>query len=121
MFVNAVAYNQPKVTTATIASGASLSGAVALPIGHVLAAIVMPATWTAAGITLQGSADNVTFQNVYVAAGTEHALTVAAATTVALDPVLYQAFPFLKIRSGTAGSPVNQTAARTITLISRAM
>lgn len=119
MFVQSISYNQPKVTVATIAASASLSAAVALPIGHVLVAIVMPSAWDAAGITLQGSFDGTTYQNVYIAAGTELALTVAAATNVALDPLLYQAFPFLKIRSGTAGAPVNQTASRAITLITR--
>jgi len=119
MFVQAIAYNQPRTTIATIGAGASLSEAVTLPPGHVLCGIQMPADWTAAAITLQGSADNATFQDVYVAAGTEHSITAAAATTIALDPTLYRSFPYLKVRSGTGASAVNQAAARSIALISR--
>ncbi len=119
MFVQTIAYNQPRTTIATIAAGASLSEAVTLPPGHVLCGIQMPADWTAAAITLQGSADNATFQDVYVAAGAEHSITAAAATTIALDPTLYRSFPYLKVRSGASATPVTQAAERTITLISR--
>ena len=121
MPANVTQYNEPASQVATIANGASLSNAQRLPPGHVLVGLIMPAAWTAAGITMQGSVDGVTYGNLYIAAGSEHALVVAAATTVILDPTLYLGVPFLKLRSGTAGTPVNQAAARTITLITRAL
>ncbi|MCJ7751819.1 MAG: hypothetical protein MUQ65_12115 [Armatimonadetes bacterium] len=47
--------NDTATTTATIALSGSLSGAVRIPNGHELAAIIMPAAWDAAGITFQAS------------------------------------------------------------------
>lgn len=111
--------NEPTVINATIAASASLSDAVRLPPGRVLVGIVMPAAWDTAALTFQVSLDGATFQNAYVAAGTEVSVTAAAATTIALDPATWLHAPILKIRSGTAASPVNQTAARTLTLILR--
>ena len=64
-------YNETILTAATIAASASLSDVVRLPPGHVLVGIVMPATWTAADLTFQFSADNVTYQNAYEDDGTE--------------------------------------------------
>ncbi len=97
-------YNEPVLTAATIAASASLSDAVRLPPGHVLVGIVMPATWTAADLTFQFSADNVTYQNAYDAAGTELTVTGTAAATIPVDPLYFRCAPFLKVRSGTAGT-----------------
>ncbi len=112
--------NEPAVVNATIAASASLSGAVRLPPGRVLVGIVMPAAWTAAALTFQISLDEgATFQNAYIAAGTEVNITAAAATTIALDPATWLHAPIIKVRSGTAASAVNQAAARTVGLITR--
>ena len=101
--------------TATIENGGSLSGAVDLG-GRKLVAIVMPAAWDAAGLTFQASPDGVTYFNVYDGA-TERGLTVAASYYSALAIGDWVGFRFIKIRSGTAASAVNQTAARTLTLV----
>ena len=102
--------------TVVIASGASLSGAVDLG-GRKLAAIVMPSGWDAAGMTFQASPDGVTYYNVYDGA-TERGLTVAADYYSALNVSSgWVGIRWLKIRSGTAGSAVNQTAERTLTLV----
>lgn len=105
--------------TAVVASGASLSGAVTLG-GYRLAGVVMPADWTAANLTFQGSHDGTTYWNVYDDAGSEVSVTAAedrdigirANVALALAP-----WRFLKVRSGTSGTPVNQAADRTLTLI----
>ena len=101
--------------TAVIASGASLSGAVDLG-GRKLVAIVMPAEWTAAGMTFQASPDGVTYYNVYDNA-TERALTVGANYYSALSIGDWVGVRWVKLRSGTAGTAVNQAAERTITLV----
>jgi len=102
--------------TVVIANGASLSGAVDLG-GRKLAAIVMPDTWTAAALTFQASPDGVTYYNVYDGA-TERSLTVAASYYSALNVSSgWVGIRWLKIRSGTASVPVNQAAARTLTLV----
>jgi hypothetical protein len=104
-----------ETATATIANGASLSGVVDLG-GRKLVAIVMPGTWTAASLTFQASPDGVTYYNVYDGA-TERALVVAASYYSALNIGDWVGFRYLKIRSGTAASAVNQAAERVLTLV----
>jgi len=109
----------------TIASGAALSDEI--PVGaRRIVGIQMPAGWTAASITFAGfvRTDGAvpptdTFGKVQDAAGTEVALTSPAADTyVAIaDTVALQALGRVKIRSGTAGTPVNQGADRVLYVV----
>lgn len=101
---------------ATIANGESLSAAVDLG-GWRVAGIVMPASWTAANLTLQTSPDGETYNNRYDRSGTEYTITAAASRSIQipLDDLL--SVRFIKVRSGTSGSPVNQGAERSITLV----
>ena len=101
--------------TAVIENGGSLSGAVDLG-GRKLVAIVMPDTWTAASLTFQASPDGTNYFNVYDDP-TERKLTVAASYYSALNIADWVGFRWLKFRSGTAGTPVNQAAERTLTLV----
>lgn len=100
---------------ATIASGASLSAAVPL-YGYVFCGIYMPASWTAAAITLQASDDGSTWYDVYND-GTEVSITAAAGQYIALDSSLFLGIRQLKVRSGTSATPVNQAAERTVKLM----
>lgn len=102
----------------TIANGTSLSAAVDL-LGASLVAIVMPAAWTAAGMTFQASIDGVNFFNVYTSAGAEYSATVAASQYVTLPIVDLAGVRWLKVRSGTSGTPVNQGADRALKLVVR--
>jgi hypothetical protein len=108
--------------TATIASGQSLSGAVQIG-KKSLVGIVMPAAWTAAALSFQASPDGVTFDELYfVSAGasTEQTITAPAASQfIQLDPTQWRGIDTLKVRSGTAGTPVAQSAAAVITLVVR--
>ena len=104
------------LVTATIANGASLSGAVNLR-GARLAAIVMPADWTAADLSFQAGIDATTLFNVYDEADAEVVVQAADDRFIILDPHRWRAVRTLKIRSGTAGSPVAQGGDRAITLI----
>ena len=110
--------NTKTTGTASIASGASLSAVVPLG-GTVLTAIVMPAVWTTANLTFQASADNSAFNDVYTDAGVEYSVTAAGARYIVIDPADFAGIDYLKIRSGTTGTAVNQTAARTLTLMVR--
>lgn len=108
--------------TVTIGSGASLSGEVDLE-GYKLAAIIMPAAWTAANLTFQASdASAGTFADVYDDAGTEVSVTAAVSRAIGMDAAMPElaAFRFLKIRSGTTATPVAQGADRTLTLVLKA-
>lgn len=111
---------------ATIASGASLSG-VAQPYNApnaslqdmVVYGIVMPAAWDTANLTFQASHDRSTYNNVYADDGTELTVTAAASRFILVPPVTHLCASGLIIRSGTAGTPVNQTASRNIIVLAR--
>lgn len=108
-------------TTASIASGTSISGAINLG-GLRLFAIVMPSSWTTANLTFQASYDGgTTWVNMYDASGTELNITASASRMIYLDPYIFSSVPMIKVRSGTSASPVNQAADRTITLVLRAV
>ena len=107
-----------RVHTATIALSGSLSGAVAIPYTHTLVGLVMPTAWDTADLTFQGSFDGTTYANLYTDGGTEVNVPAAAGRSIYVNTAELRAYPYLKIRSGTQGTPVAQTAARVITLIS---
>ena len=107
---------------ATITSGTSLSAALDLTLlGGVPASIQMPAAWDAANLTFQVSADGTTFQNYFdsAGAGAEIVVGAAASRVIRLVPTDFWGIRFLKIRSGTSGLAVNQTADRALFLVYR--
>lgn len=100
---------------ATIANGASLSGAVTPPAGYFLAGVQMPAAWTAAGLSFQAAADGTTFADVFTSAGVEVTVTSLVSQFITIVPTIFA--PVIKVRSGTTGTPVAQGAGRTLMLI----
>lgn len=103
------------VVPVTILSGASLSGAGYIGLGR-LVGIEMPATWTTATLTFQGANDDAaTYRNVYDGTGSETEFQAAASRLITVDE--YGGATWVKIRSGTSGSPVNQNADRILNLI----
>jgi hypothetical protein len=108
--------NNTSVVAAAIASGAALSAEIDLN-GQLPVAIVMPAEWTAANLTLQISIDDdgAIFNNVYDGS-TEYTVTAAASRYICLELALVGVRK-LKIRSGTSGTPVNQAAARALSIV----
>ena len=101
---------------ATIASSGSLSGAVDLDLNRMLA-IQMPSAWTAADLTFQGSLDGSTFYDLYDENDAEVTVQAAASRFIILEPARLLGIPHVKVRSGTAASPVAQGAERTIILV----
>ena len=99
----------------SIANGASLSAAV-IPYGGLPAVIEMPAAWDAANLTFQTSGDGTNFFNLYDEFGTEVTVTASTSRRIRLDPTQWAGIYQIKVRSGTAGTPVNQSAARTLYL-----
>jgi hypothetical protein len=95
---------------ALISNGTSLSPAVDLGL-QCLVRIDMPAAWTTAALTFQVSVDGVTYRNLYDYSGNEFtvvstvALANRAITVVIVD---WLSVRFIKVRSGTSASPVNQ-------------
>jgi len=107
---------QNNIISATILNGESLSAAVYLGSGT-LARIDMPAAWTAAVLTFQTSDDNVTYRNLYDASGTEYSVANAVSRAIVMPVSEFAGVKYLKVRSGTAGVPVNQGADRILTLV----
>jgi len=105
--------------TVTIALNGSLSTEVDLE-GYALAGLHMPADWTAAVLTFQSAPiSGGTFYNVYDDQGNEVTVQAADDRAIGVDVAAgaLASWRFLKIRSGTAASAVNQAAARVITLV----
>lgn len=102
-------------TQVTISSGQSLSPTVALG-SKLLVGIAMPAGWDAAAMTFQVSIDGTNFIELASSAAVA-SYTVAANQYIGVDPAIWRGVVFVKLRSGTSGAPVNQTADRVITLI----
>ena len=90
----------------TIASGASLSGAINLG-DKVLSAIIMPASWTAAALTFQASDDGgTTWKDMYDDGGNEISILSANAVAgrrISVDPSAFAGIDLIKVRSGTSG------------------
>jgi hypothetical protein len=113
--------------TVTIAAGASLSTAANLGI-KTLVGISLPSNWTpvATGISFQVTPDGTTFQEL-IDGVTGTAIIVGAVaggvpanSFVTLDnDAQWAGINGLKVRSGTSGTPVNQTNTVTITLFMR--
>lgn len=112
-----------QVEKVTIANGASLSGAASCD-SRSLVGIVMPAAWTAAALTFQIGGFTApglavgSFSNVYDAAA-ELSYLADASRYIAVDPIDFLGAQQVKVRSGTAGSPVAQGAARELYLVFR--
>lgn len=107
----------PVVIQASIANGESQSTAIPLG-GRTYVAITVSPQWTAAALTFLASNEEAgTFLPVYKEDGTE--LTIASDNVVVSRNIGLGAlmqylspFKFIKLRSGTAATPVNQAAAR---------
>lgn len=110
-----VSSGSPVTQKATIANGTSLSGVIDLGASK-LVAIQMPAAWTAAALTFQASIDGTNYFDVYDNA-TERSYTTAASRMLVLQMADWVGVKYLKIRSGTTGTPVNQAADRELVLL----
>jgi hypothetical protein len=106
--------------TVTIANGASLSDGIDLG-SSALAGILMPAAWTAAGLSFAVSTSLAgTYVPLWNSFGAEYIIASASAVAsqhIVIPLVDFAGIQFIKVRSGTAAAAVNQGAARILTLI----
>lgn len=108
-----------RTQTVVIADGASLSGAsVDLLTAGRLIGVITPSGWDTAKLTFAASVDGANFfpllfEGTEVGAATD----VAASMFNAVDPQHFAGVPFVKVRSGTAGTATNQSGAVTLTLV----
>jgi hypothetical protein len=103
----------------TILNGQSLSAALRLN-GMMGEALIMPAAWTAAGLSFAASETEAgIFLPLFDALGVEITCTVLASQRIVLPIGLLRSHDWLRLRSGTAAVPVNQGADRSLTLLTR--
>ena len=103
---------------ADIAAGQSLGAAVATT-GYGVSFIVLPAAWTDAALTVQGSTDEgapSAWSDLFDHLGSEVVFVVAPGRAIALPPTLLLGWRWLRLRSGVAAAPVAQAADRAIVL-----
>ncbi len=107
-----------------IANGESLSAVVPLDVrgARQLVGLQMPAAWDAASLTFAVSFDGTTFVPLYWD-GAEYTVAAAggaaASLGVSLEPSAFAGWPFVRVRSGVAATPVNQGAERTLKALTR--
>ena len=103
-----------------IAESASMSDAVDVS-QYAGGLIVIPSSWTAAGISFHvGNTSGGTFFPVYDANDALVEIAAVSASRAYQIPVDVFGARYLKIQSQTAGTPVNQAAARDITVFLKA-
>ena len=113
--------NRATTAQVVIAAGTAVSTEAVIPLdAQQLQGVFIPtAGWTNANVTFQASVDGTNWYDLYNAAGTEIALTVGALTANRFVQVSapFALAPRLRLRSGTAATPVNQASAMTLTLV----
>ena len=99
----------------TIPNGTSLSNAVILD-GLRPSVIHAPTAWDAACLTFQGSGDGTVWGHLFSHLGVEITCNIAVSFRIPITFTGIEDNMAIKIRSGTAGAPVNQSADRIIYL-----
>jgi hypothetical protein len=105
--------------TVTIEGGASLSNPIDLG-RYRLMGIILPSAWVAANLSFQASVDDTTYVELTDDTGTAVSVTGTANVFLAFGSAVaakFAAVRFLKVRSGTSGSPVNQLPDMLVTLV----
>ena len=103
-------------TTVTDADGESLSGASAALRGR-LVGVITPSGWDTQAMTFQVSHDGTNYTNLYNE-GTEYSIAgVVASAYNRVDAAMFFGARAVKVRSGTAGTPANQSGAVILTLV----
>jgi hypothetical protein len=110
----------PVTVTIPLAGGVyELSTAVDLSAAKFIG-IIMPATWVTAVLTFQVCPTiNGTFTDLYDDNGVEVSVSVAQGKAYTLNVAMWKLAPwrYVKFRSGTTATPVDQTASRAITVV----
>ena len=109
----------PKTGRVVIASGQSESSVLNL-VSETIVGIYMPAVWDAADLVFRASQDGTNFVDVHDF-GSRLAVQAAGGQYVPLDFSKFVGVAYLKIKSQTGGSAVNQMAERVLTPVFRVL
>jgi hypothetical protein len=115
-----IRYQEPVLKTVTFTDGTSTSGEVDVR-GYRVAGLIMPSAWTTSALSFQNATvTGGTFINVYNDGGAEVSIASAVANTyIAIDTIAsaLSCLQFIKVRSGLAAAPANQTGGDVLTLV----
>lgn len=103
----------------TIAAGQSESSALEL-LSETLVGIYMPSAWDAADLAFLASHDGQNFVDLYDF-GAPLSVQASADQYIALDIAKFVGAAYVKVRSESGGSPVNQSAERVLTAVFRTL
>ena len=109
----------PKTGRVVISSGQAESGVLKL-VSESVVGLYMPSAWDAADLVFSASHDGVSFFDVYDF-GAPLAVQADAGQYVPLDVSKFVGVSYLKVRSESSGTPVNQTADREIIPVFRTL
>lgn len=101
------------VLTATIASGQTVSGAVALP-SATMSGLILPAAFTGTSISFQVSVDGSAYVALYDSSNALETVTVTQARAYSLNPTVFAGWPYAKLVSNAA-----EGGSRAITVVTR--
>ncbi|SMB93238.1 hypothetical protein [Deinococcus hopiensis] len=104
----------------SITSGQSIGASAALA-GRSPLRLIVGAAWTAADITIQTSADNATWADLYDAYGSVYTIKAAASRSIILPVADLIGINYIRLRSGTPTTPVTQTSGATLSLITQVL
>ncbi len=104
--------------TDTIAAGTALGAGFQINDMHLMG-IIMPAAWTAAGLSFGGSYTGSGYLPMQDQFGAEMTVPAAANKYIVFPPGYLSGINWLQVRSGTFAAPVNQAAAATLTFLVR--
>ena len=102
----------------TITSGTSVSTTLDLK-SRPIVGVALPSSWTTADITFQVSFDGTTWHDVYSIWGDELIVPAAASRYITFSTYESLGARYIRVRSGTAASAVNQAADRTLRILTR--
>ena len=104
--------------TIVISADTSLSPASEIGAAYMITRIVFPAAWDSSSyISFQASKDGITFFDVFKQDSTELVVKVITGKSAIINPwEFYGLSNYIKIRSGTAAIPKQQTANRTFSV-----
>ena len=109
----------PKTGHVQILSGQSESEPIQL-VSETLVGIYMPSQWDSADLGFSASHDGTTFMDMYDF-GSSMVTQADASQFVPVDYTKFVGAAYVKIKSVSGGSPVNQTADRVLTPVFRVL
>jgi hypothetical protein len=105
-----------------IQSGTSISSAAILGDELSLIGFYMPSAWSTAAVQASVSKDGVTYVPLQSSPGTVWSVNSPSNYyCYYLDNAVFEPWSFVKMRSGTSGTPVNQSQTVTLTLVAKAL